>query len=74
MVPGVEESFWDQWLHKHNNLQWGLSLNTVLRSVVGMDRYGITSDEKIQVNIHMMVEASETTVSATSKAGQWFKW
>ena len=60
--------FWDQWLHKHNNLQWGLSLNTVLRSVVGMDRYGITSDEKIQVT-STDGEASETTVSALLKQG-----
>lgn len=60
--------FWDQWLHNHNNLQWGLSLNTVLRSVVGMDRYGITSDEKIQVT-STDGEASETTVSALLKQG-----
>lgn len=29
------------------NITWGLSLNSILRSVVGMDRYGVTSDEKI---------------------------
>ena len=28
-----------------NNVKWGYSLNKVLRTVVGMDRYGITSDE-----------------------------
>lgn len=29
---------------------WGYSLNTYLRASVGMDRYGITSDEAITVN------------------------
>ena len=29
------------------NPTWGLSLNTILRSVVGMDRYGITSDAQL---------------------------
>lgn len=39
--------YYDGWLHSHDNKTWGLSLNQVLRSVVGMDRYGITSDYKI---------------------------
>ena len=38
---------WDGWLYNRGNLTWGLSLNTILRSVVGMDRYGITSKESI---------------------------
>ena len=41
--------YWDEYLHKGNvnNVTWGLSLNKILRSVVGMDRYGITSDDPI---------------------------
>ena len=39
---------YDQFLHQTaHNVTWGLGLNTILRSVTGMDRYGITSDEKI---------------------------
>ena len=38
----------DSWLwYTARNENWGLSLNTILRSVVGMDRYGITSDATI---------------------------
>lgn len=38
----------DSWLwNTARNENWGLSLNTILRSVVGMDRYGITSDATI---------------------------
>lgn len=38
----------DRWLwNTARNENWGLSLNTILRSVVGMDRYGITSDAMI---------------------------
>ena len=38
----------DSWLwYTARNANWGLSLNTILRSVVGMDRYGITSDATI---------------------------
>lgn len=49
---GVDENtdvYWDNHLHKDyiNNVTWGLSLNTVLRSVTGMDRYGITSDKQL---------------------------
>lgn len=36
----------DSWLFERNPT-WGLSMNTILRSVVGMDRYGITSDEEM---------------------------
>lgn len=36
--------FYDDWLfNTAGNPTWGLSLNKVLRSIVGMDRYGITS-------------------------------
>lgn len=41
-----------QWLYTNwliNTVQrtdWGVSMNTVLREIVGMDRYGITSDRK----------------------------
>ena len=39
---------YDKFLHETaHNVTWGLGLNTILRSVTGMDRYGITSDEKI---------------------------
>lgn len=39
---------YDNFLHSTAyNVTWGLSLNTILRSVTGMDRYGITSDEEI---------------------------
>lgn len=61
---GVDENtsiYWDQWLHNTaKNVTWGLSLNTVLRSVVGMDRYGITSDARLGTQ----------TVSALLKKGQ----
>lgn len=50
----------DSYLNGIKNLTWGLSLNTVLRSVVGMDRYGITSDETI----------NGETVSRLLKKGQ----
>ena len=40
---------YDNYLHSTaNNVTWGLSLNTILRSITGMDRYGITSDEDIK--------------------------
>ena len=55
--------YWDEWLQNSwqaNNPTWGLSLNTVLRSVTGMDRYGITSDAK----------TGDTTVSALLKKGK----
>ena len=39
---------YDEYLHKTaKNVTWGLGLNTILRSVTGMDRYGITSEAKI---------------------------
>ena len=49
---GVDENtdvYYDSYLHRSdiNNVTWGLSLNTILRSVTGMDRYGITSDAKL---------------------------
>ena len=46
---------------------WGYSLNTFLRAKVGMDRYGITSDEKIDVN------GGVSTVSAELKKGNDLK-
>ena len=42
---------------------WGYTLNTYLRASVGMDRYGITSDVKINV------DGQETTVSKELKEG-----
>lgn len=42
---------------------WGYSLNTFLRASVGMDRYGITSDEPITVN------GNSSTVSTELKKG-----
>ena len=43
--------------------EWGYSLNTYLRASVGMDRYGITSDEKIAWN------EENSTVSRELKKG-----
>lgn len=43
--------------------EWGYSLNTYLRASVGMDRYGITSDEKIAWN------GEDSTVSKELKKG-----
>ena len=40
----------DNWL-QNRNPDWGISLNSILRSVVGMDRYGITSTEPITENM-----------------------
>ena len=51
--------YMDNWLFSQNRT-WGLSLNTILRSVVGMDRYGITSTEQI----------NGETVSALLKHGK----
>lgn len=42
---------------------WGYSLNTYLRASVGMDRYGITSDEKVTI------DNENTTVSKKLKEG-----
>ena len=54
--------YYDDYLHRWDidNVTWGYSLNTVLRSVVGMDRYGITSDAQI----------GDETVSQLLKKGQ----
>lgn len=46
---------------------WGYSLNTFLRASVGMDRYGITSDEQLTVN------GKESTVSKELKKGNDLK-
>ena len=46
-----------------NSWDWGYSLNTYLRASVGMDRYGITSDEKIAWN------GENSTVSKELKKG-----
>lgn len=48
---GYVNVFYDSFLHTTaKSVTWGLSLNTVLRSVVGMDRYGITSQDAINEN------------------------
>ncbi len=48
---GIDENtslYNENWLwNTRKNPTWGLSLNSILRSVVGMDRYGITSTEMI---------------------------
>lgn len=46
---------------------WGYSLNTFLRAKVGMDRYGITSDEKVTIN------GQSSTVSQELKKGNDLK-
>ena len=57
---GAIDRYKEGWLwDKAKNPTWGLSLNTILRSVVGMDRYGITSDAVI----------GNETVSALLKKG-----
>lgn len=48
-LEGAYNVPYDNYLHSTaNNVTWGLSLNTILRSITGMDRYGITSDEDIK--------------------------
>lgn len=47
--------------------EWGYSLNTFLRASVGMDRYGITSDEQLTVN------GNDSTVSKELKKGNDLK-
>ena len=44
--------------------KWGLELNKILRSIVGMDRYGITSTDQIETNTGVQ------TVSELLKKGQ----
>ncbi len=62
---GSPHIYYDDWLQDTiANPTWGLSLNTILRSIVGMDRYGITSDEKISSN------SGEITVSKLLKKGK----
>lgn len=57
---GAIDRYKEGWLWSTaKNPTWGLSLNTILRSVVGMDRYGITSDAVIR----------NETVSALLKKG-----
>ena len=59
--------YWDKWLNGLNNNNryfnpgWGISLNKILRSVVGMDRYGITADETLS--------DGKTTISSLLKRG-----
>lgn len=62
---GAADVYYDDYLHKANinNVTWGLSLNKILRSVVGMDRYGITSDDMIEQN------GTEVAVSELLKKG-----
>lgn len=50
----------DGWLNSRNP-SWGISLNSILRSVVGMDRYGITADETL---------SGGQTISSLIKKGQ----
>ena len=40
--------YYDGWMDgTKGNSSWGISFNNVLRSIVGMDRYGITSDAQV---------------------------
>lgn len=50
-------------LYTVSNPTWGLSLNQVLRSIVGMDRYGITSDQPI------LSEGGDRTIGDILKQG-----
>ena len=38
---------YDNFLSKHKRFDWGVSMNTTLREIVGMDRYGITSNKEL---------------------------
>lgn len=39
---GNDNALYNQWM-RANGINWGVEMNTVLREVVGMDRYGITN-------------------------------
>lgn len=63
----IAQVYYDSFLrhsYKANNPTWGLSLNQVLRSIVGMDRYGITSDYKI------LTDNGGTTIGSILKQGK----
>ena len=62
----IAQVYYDAFLrdpNRANNPTWGLSLNQVLRSIVGMDRYGITSNYKISTG------GEETTIGNILKQG-----
>ena len=41
-------NLYTDWLYRQvGRTSWGVSMNTILREIVGMDRYGITSDKKL---------------------------
>ena len=61
----VMEVYPDKYLSDNDNVTWGYSLNTILRSVVGMDRYGVTSDENITT-----ADGNTTTVGALTRKGE----
>lgn len=61
----VMEVYPDNYLSNNNNVTWGYSLNSTLRSVVGMDRYGVTSDENITTT-----DGNTTTVGALTRKGK----
>ena len=43
----VDDNLWTPWILGKGKQNWGVSMNQILREVVGMDRYGITSTLKI---------------------------
>ncbi|MGN8806379.1 MULTISPECIES: DUF5057 domain-containing protein [unclassified Blautia] len=55
----------DSWLWKNsiNRKDWGYSLNSLFRSIAGLDRYGITNDEAYSI------KGGNTNISSLLKAG-----
>ena len=55
----------DSWLWKNsiNRKDWGYSLNSLSRSIAGLDRYGITNDEAYSI------KGGNTNISSLLKAG-----
>lgn len=55
----------DSWLWKNsiNRQDWGYSLNSLFRSIAGLDRYGITNDEAYSI------KGGNTNISSLLKAG-----
>lgn len=49
-IDGNEELLYTKWLIDKKRTNWGVSMNKVLQEIVGMDRYGITSNQKLSNN------------------------
>ena len=53
----------DSWLWSNNRKDWGYSLNSMFRSIAGLDRYGITND------MDYSVKDGNTSISNLLKKG-----